>query len=108
MPHAPGRNDTGVIPASSITPPMQRAHGLSGLFATAVRHLAHPGKAPPKWLVVSAVLLGASVAACGIMIWAGHARHGNPGTYFREGKIGTYISVAILAAAGVMSVLTGR
>ena len=41
------------------------------------------------------------------MIWAGHAWHQNPGTYFREGKIGTYLSVLALAAAGVVGVMTG-
>jgi hypothetical protein len=95
-------------PVSSIDPSVQRAESLHALVATAVHHLVHPGKARPQWLMISAALLTASVAACAIMIWAGHARHGSAATYFREGKIGTYLSVAILAAAGVMSILTGR
>jgi hypothetical protein len=56
--------------------------------------------------MTSLALSFASIVACGAMIWAGHAWHANPGTYFREGKIGTYLSVAMLAAAGVVSILT--
>src|SRR5688572_8644512 len=104
--------EAAAAPASGLEPtrPVDdfRDGGFRSLLVTALQHFARPGKPPARWLALSVLLVAVSLASCALMIWTGHAWHQNAGTYFREGRIGTYLSAGVLAAAGVVSILTGR
>src|SRR5262245_3290377 len=80
----------------------------TAVISTAFTNLIRAGSPPPRWVMTSGLLLIVSIAACAGMIWVGVARWGNAGTYFREGMIGTYLSVAMLAGAGAVSILISR
>jgi len=78
-------------------------------WRAALQALAQPGSPPPPALPGTAfILLVLCLATVAVLIWLGYAWHNEPHHYFRERKIGTYLSFVNLLATGGVSALVAR
>ena len=74
----------------------------------AIAGLSHPGPLPPGVARLAALLLAGAFASIAILMWLGRTRHGLNHYYFKEWQPGTYLSVLVLMAAGVLSATFAR
>jgi hypothetical protein len=77
-------------------------------WSATLHRLRHPGPPPAPLPGVAFLLLVSCLAAVVVLIWLGHAWHGNPHWFFGERKAGTYLSFLSLVATGVVSACIAR
>jgi hypothetical protein len=77
-------------------------------WRTLVRSLRDPGPPPDALPGTAFILLVFSAAAVAVLVWLGHAWHDDTHRFFRERKVGTYLSALNLAATAVISALIAR
>ena len=75
-------------------------------WTDALAGLRRPGPPPPGLLRMAVRLLAACAIAIGVLTWLGH-RRGVPHHYFREWQAGTFLSVGVLVASGLLCALIG-
>jgi hypothetical protein len=77
-------------------------------WRASLRALRHPGPAPPGLPALAFVLVSSCVATVAVLVWLGYAWHDDSHHFFRERKLGTYLSFASQMAAAVVATLIGR
>jgi hypothetical protein len=65
--------------------------------------LRHPGPLPRGLAALAAAMVTGAFASIAILVWLGRKHHGLNHYYFKEWQPGTYLSVLVLIAAGVLS-----
>jgi hypothetical protein len=70
--------------------------------------IAHPGPLPRPVAVAGVVLFAVTLVLIAVLVWFGILWHATPSKYFRERRVGTYYSGALLAASGAVAAALAR
>jgi hypothetical protein len=70
--------------------------------------VAHPGPLPRPVVVTGVALFAVTLALIAVLVWLGVLWHATPSKYFRERRIGTYYSGALLVTSAAVAAALAR